>query len=102
MRKEIVGNKWLERYIERFVEMGLSDHVLGDANYANNSYQKYGGRSSYFFHNKDFLKTSQERVVDSPVININGETYIYNNIVAYYTWEANKLFGVEINSKTPG
>jgi hypothetical protein len=99
MRKEIVGDKWLTNYCLEFVKRGIRDKVLCDEKHASNSYQKYGGRLKYFSPITKFYEISDERVIKLEMINIHGETYIYNNTFACYTWEDDLLVGFEITSK---
>lgn len=99
MRREITGSRWLTNYCSEFVERGIRDQVLCDATYAAQSYQKYGGREKYFATADDFAAISDERVFKSSLMRIRGETYIYNDILAMYTWEAGNLVGCEVQSK---
>jgi sugar-specific transcriptional regulator TrmB len=99
MRKDVVGDKWLVKYCMEFMDRDLRDRVLCDINYANNSYQRFGGREKYFLPVQKFYENSKERVFKSPIMLIKGETYIYNNTFATYTLEGDNLIGCEIESK---
>jgi len=99
VRREIVGRKWFVNYLLEFVNRNHSAKVLGDYDYARNSYQKYGSRNKYFAPVRSFVETTQERIIPSKLLEIKGETYIYNNIVASYSWEGKKLVGSEIESE---
>lgn len=98
-RKELFGQMWLVDYTLDFVRKNLRDKVLGDENYAKEFHQKYGSRERYFDPVKQFAQISRERIFKSPLLKIQGEIYIYNDVVASYTWEDNNLIGNEIRSK---
>jgi sugar-specific transcriptional regulator TrmB len=98
-RKELFGQMWLVDYTLEFVKRNLKDKVLGDENYAKEFHQKYGSRNTYFSPVKQFAEISKERIIKSPLLKIQGEIYIYNDVVASYTWEDNTLIGNEIKSK---
>lgn len=98
-RKELFGQAWLVDYTLEFVKKNLRDQVLGDVNYAEEFHQKYGSRFEYFNPVQKFAEISQERILKSPFLKIQGEVYIYNDVVASYTWEDTTLIGNEIRSK---
>lgn len=99
IRKEILGEKWLRDYCMEFIKRDLNEKVLGDTEYANDSYQKYGGREKYYSPVNEYYKRSDERILDKKMLQIKGEMYIYDNIVSFYTWEGNELVGSEIESE---
>jgi sugar-specific transcriptional regulator TrmB len=98
-RKDIVGEKWLTEYCLDFCNKGLNEKVLDDKIYSENSYQKFGGRKGYYSPIVEFLKRSDERILNVPYFKIKGEIYMYNDIFSFYTWESSKLIGAEIKSE---
>lgn len=98
-RRDIVGKTWLDRYCLEFLHRGLEDRVLCDLNYAKSAYTRFGGRSNYFSPVSKYNEVSEERVFRSPLIKITGEIYIYDDVVATYSWEKGYLVGTEIVSR---
>jgi sugar-specific transcriptional regulator TrmB len=98
IRKDIVGGNWMTDYCLEFCRRDLKEYVIGDKEYANDSYQKFGGRKNYYLPVAQYFQRSDERILKLPFLKIKGEIYIYNQVFAFYTWEGNKLIGSEIES----
>lgn len=89
---EVVGEEFATKWKEEFILRGLKFRDI-----VGNSYLKSVKKG------KDEItsdKNFQTRFIESGTLEINHQTDIYNDVVAYYNWFEGEVFGVEIyNSK---
>ncbi len=85
---EIVGGEFATKWKEEFVLRGLKFRDI-----VGNSYLKSIKKG------KDDIisdKNFQTRFIENNVLEINHQSDIYNDVVAYYNWFEGEVFGVEI------
>jgi len=84
---EGVGKNFAEKLRQEYVDRGLqSKEILNK--FANT-----------FTENKLYLaRTYQQRILPKSDVEINHDTYIYNDVFAFYHFFKDELFGVEIHN----
>lgn len=89
-RRDIVGQKFIEKYVVEFKRRNLVDKVL-----VNKQILPDAKRALREVHQQS---TDHIRVVNDTSFYISGDTYIYNNIYAVNFWDENEIIGVEIEN----
>lgn len=89
---EIVGKEFEELWRSEFIRKNLIFRDLISDAYT----------SSVVEHNEGdkYPRTNfQSKYIPPTVLNINHQCDIYNDVVSYYTWREDEIFGVEIYNK---
>jgi sugar-specific transcriptional regulator TrmB len=94
-RNEIVGKKFINRYLKEFKNRGIIDKVI--INPKKHSYDAINRKIK--IQKDDFKIINDVRVIPTSIINIKGDISIYNDIYALQYWDSQKIYGVEIQSK---
>lgn len=89
-RKEIVGSKFIKKYIWEFQKRKLRDKVLVN--------KKVVPRVLKALKTAHQQKYEDVRVIKKKNFYISGDTYIYNNIYAVNFWNKDEIVGVEIEN----
>lgn len=87
---EITGSQYLKKWLHEFAKKRLSFRGLFSDEYV---------KAQRVMRVKEDYQLSTERYVPSSVLNIDYQTDIYNDVVAYYNWYEGELFGIEIYNK---
>lgn len=90
-RKEIVGNKFIERLNEEIKERDIIDRVI--TNPTKEVMELLSNPKEQ--QNRTYQQT---RFIDSQRLYISGDTTIYNNIFAVCYWKQGEVVGVEIEN----
>lgn len=91
-RKRIFGEKWFYQYRTEFVKRGLHERGFeSDRNSAINL-------PAYFSDTPGYLERCKYLILEN--MNLDGEIYVYNDVYAYYNWNNNVYYGVEIYDKS--
>lgn len=92
--KELVGEEFKERWSKEFIKRGLFFRDI----YSDSFLESIGSdiESNIFLSPKSFFKS---KYISSNILNINHQVDIYNNVVAFYNWFNDEIFGVEIYNK---
>jgi sugar-specific transcriptional regulator TrmB len=93
-RKEIVGEKFLKRFLEEFGNRKLIDRVLINPTKDSIKYLTDGNLSV----NGSLANFEHIRSIDTKMLTITGDTTIYNNIFAVMYWKKGEIVGVEIEN----
>jgi sugar-specific transcriptional regulator TrmB len=93
-RKEIVGEKFLKRFLEEFANRHLIDRVIINQIKSTLKYISDGNLSI------DGKLANFERIreIDDKTLKITGDTTIYNNVFAVMYWLSGEVVGVEIEN----
>lgn len=84
---------FFERWVQRCNERGLTfKSIFGDHFIA--SQQNWYGR-----HSNERLKNWVGRYMSPEVFPITHSMVVYNNVLAYYTWKGNEIFGLEVHNE---
>jgi sugar-specific transcriptional regulator TrmB len=93
-RKEIVGEKFLQRFLEEFNKRKLVDRVLINPQKESLKYISDGNLSI----NGKLSSSEKIRIIPESDLKITGDTTIYNNIFAVMYWKNGEIVGVEIEN----
>jgi sugar-specific transcriptional regulator TrmB len=92
-RREVVGEQFMKRYTEEFRARGLADSVIINPAKETLDYIKKYIVSSW--HHQKFYNI---RWLPKEVIDISGDTMIYNSVFAVSYWRKSEVVGVEIEN----
>ncbi len=82
--------KFFERWVEKSNERGMTNRgIIGD--HFIKTQQDW-----YKTHTGERLANWEARYVPSSVFNITHALTIYDNVVCYYNWQSNEIFGIEM------
>lgn len=90
-RKTIVGEKFLNDFLEEFKNRGIKDRVI-----INETKDTLSYINSTF--NKNNAPQENIRIIEKNNLTITGDTTIYNNIFSVMYWKKGEIVGVEIEN----
>jgi sugar-specific transcriptional regulator TrmB len=93
-RREIVGGKFLHRFLEEFGKRNLTDRVLINPTKHTIQYIRDGNLSLM----GKLANFERIRVIDEKQLKITGDTTIYNYVFAVMYWQEGEIVGVEIEN----
>ena len=93
-RREVVGEKFLKRFLEEFGKRNLLDRVLINPVKETLTYVSDGNLSI----NGKLANFERIRSIDKDILTITGDTTIYNNIFSVMYWKKGEIVGVEIEN----
>lgn len=90
-RADIVGQKFLEKWMEEMVKRKIKDRVITNPTIDITSYLTSNAQKK-----RDLFQYT--RFVDKSQLYISGDTTVYNNIFAVAYWKQGEVVGVEIEN----
>ena len=90
-RREVVGDKFYEKYVQEFRARGLTDKVITNED-ALDYLKKYLDPTG---HQQEI---DDVRVIPKSKFYVSGDTTIYNNIYAVSFWRQGEIVGIEIEN----
>lgn len=91
---EFIGEKFMKKWIEEFVRRDLYFRDIVHTDYFDREERK-ASVEGYKHYEKHFVS----RGVSPRVITVDHQVDIYNDVVSYYNWREEEVFGVEIYNK---
>lgn len=85
---EVLGSSFVEHWDREFVSRGLKGRDI----YSNEYLKSVQGRLL-------LSNTIESAYIDESIYNIDHQVDIYNNTLAFYSWHAGEVFGVEIENE---
>ena len=86
--EEIVGDKYVSEFYEKFLENGFSGREIYSQEYLKS-------RKALPYTGLQW-KNWQTRYLDPKIVNVAHQMDIYNDVVAIYNWHEGEIFGIEI------
>lgn len=86
------AEKFFDRWVGKCNELGLHFRSIVSDSFLESQEAWYSN------HVNERLKNWQARYLDSKVFNISHTSIIYDDVVAYYSWRDNEIFGIEIHN----
>ena len=85
--EEIVGDKYVSDFYEKFLENGFSGREIYSQEYLK-SRKNVSSATKW--------KNWESRYLDPKIVNVIHQMDIYNDVVAIYNWHEGEVFGIEI------
>lgn len=91
--QDVTGSAFFKRWAERWNEGDWSCHLIYSEQFLQLSNQWHAKNSDAA------VKAHTARIIDAHVFPITFAMDVYDDVVAYYNWRDNEVFGVEIYNK---
>jgi len=86
----VTGSHFFERWVEHWNEVDLKVRLICDQNFIDDS------NAWHAKHPDNQVKGHNTRLLSPEVLPLTFCFDIYNDVIAYYNWQDNEIFGIEV------